>query len=98
MDKNTFGNAEELKMLNYLTEAISELPKNQKEYLSNFIMKFNSRIKQIETIEVVDFRNYVQYLVKVDYLKNVDALPNTYDTDIISYLKNFINAKTNNLR
>lgn len=98
MKKDTFGDPNQFKMLDFLTEKIVALPSNKKEYISTLLVRFNWRIKQTTLIEDEDFRMYVLHLIGWDFKKITQGLTNKYDEDLISYLENFIHAKINNLK
>jgi hypothetical protein len=85
----TFGDSDKYRMLKYLAEKINELSKADQSYLSKFISNFNKRLKE-------PYSTYVLGLIKNDYIDKVENMK--YDKKIISYLKNYINAKIKNYK
>ena len=97
MNSNTFGSSEQYKMLEFLTEKINELDDNRKNYISSLIHDINSNIKKSKDILDEDFKHYVLKIIRNDIISHIDEnLSGKYDKKIITYLKNYVYAKTNN--
>lgn len=96
MDKNAFGSCEKYEMLERLTEQISVLGDNKRKYIIGFISNFNILIKKANEIKETRFRRHVLKLIKQEYDNKTDELFEKYDTIIVTYLKNFITAKSRN--
>lgn len=94
MNKSTFGSPAQYKMLEFLTEKISELSRSPKGYMMKFITNFNKIIKEVRTTEDVELRNYLVNLIRNDYNSKIDNFIFEYDINIITYLKNYIHART----
>lgn len=96
---NKFGSSENYKMLVYLTEKHDELDLKRKTYITTFINEFNTLMKLLSNSNVdIKTKDYMFDLVRKDYIGKVDELHNKYDEKFLSFLKNFIYAKTKKLK
>lgn len=94
MDKGTFGSNRDFKMLGFLTERISLMEKNDKNYLSSVIYDINSTIKKTEMISDIQFRNYILNLILSDFRSRIDNhISNKYEKKVCTYLENYLHAK-----
>ena len=97
MNKDTFGDSRRYCMLEYLTEQVLELPSSKRSYLSSFLRDFNITINNTKSIRnsVKDdkYRNYIRLLIKKDYYARIDSLSDRYDNKLLSYIKNYVNAR-----
>lgn len=100
MNTNTFGSDKVYKMLPFLTEKIDLLEDNKKAYISSFIQDFNLVMKNFDELVwgEIWFKNYLLELMSKDYVVKVENFEHKYDSKIISYLKNYINARIGNSR
>jgi len=97
MDSETFGPVKKYKALGLLTDKIRQMDENPRIYISSFIRNFNTVIKKTEQIQDLAFRKYLLDLVYSDSISRVDNfIIGKYDDRVVSYLKNFIYAKTKN--
>ena len=71
INKNTFGNTEKYKMLNFITEKFDELDSNKKAYISKFLSDFN---KLINNIKISEYEKYILSLIQNDYLIRIENL------------------------
>ena len=107
MENNTFGDSKTLKMLPCLTETINKLEKKHRNYLSSFISRFNQTVQKVRWIKYDETKpdkfvvnpedkkliNYLLDLVHTDYKNRTDEMLNKYPIELVTYLKNYINAR-----
>ena len=99
MNENTFGDVEQYKMLPFLTEKINELENaNRKAYLSQFIIEFNTFINKFESIQDIDFRCILLDMVWDSYYNKTNYLIGKYEGKIVTYMRNYIKARVNNMK
>ena len=97
MKKNQFGNPEKYKVLKYIVEKVDEMPKNEREYISNKISNFNLLCKKIKKIDDIKFKKFIIDRTKNYYNSLIIKLQYKYEQTFVSHLKNFFIGKLRNI-
>jgi len=95
MKTDTFCDITKYKSLEYVIQRMESMIDNDKTYLASFIVDFNSIVKKTRIIEDKKYMGYVLGLVRMDFIKKIDAhVSKKHEYKLSTHLKNYIYAKT----
>jgi hypothetical protein len=82
-------------MLGYIHDNLSKYNTKNRKYLITFINDFNKLIKKINNLDLDHNLKYnLMEMVRLDYDKKLKWLTPKYNSIMLGYIRNFINAKT----
>lgn len=95
--KGTFGSEEKLTMLTMLQEKINSLELRKQHKITSCMSAICMDCVELSNIDNKKFRERMVMLMKTEYKKRIDSFSDNYEYGLISRLKNFSNAKFNNI-
>ena len=97
---DTFGSAEQYKMLPYIASYLNNIEDdNKKRYFCNLITRISKVCNDFEKLNISeDYKRYFIELIRNDYNIRLDNLEEKNEKIFMSYIRNYVHARIENTR